>query len=85
MTMTAAEILNAADRLGSIETGKIANLTVMRGSLLDRIARVTYVFIDGRQIDLRPAAAPTSASPAPSATPTPEASPTPPADAVHKR
>ena len=85
MTMTAAEILNAADRLGSIETGKIANLTITRGNLLDRTARIAYVFIDGRQIDLRPGAAPASASPAPSATPTPEASPTPPAEAIHTR
>ena len=79
MTMTAAEILNAADRLGSIETGKIANLTITRGNLLDRTARIAYIFIDGRQIDLRPGAAPASFPPgSPSPTPTPEASPTPP-------
>src|SRR3989442_7277629 len=86
MTMSGAEILSAADRLGSIETGKIANLTITRGNLLDRSARIAYVFIDGRQIDLRPGAAPASSpSEAPSPTPTPEASPTPPADAVHTR
>ena len=79
LTMTTAEILNAADRLGSIETGKIANLTITRGSLLDRTARIAYVFIDGRQIDLRPGAAPASLPPgSPSPTPSPEASPTPP-------
>jgi imidazolonepropionase-like amidohydrolase len=79
LTMTAAEILNAADRLGSIETGKIANLTVTRGNLLDRTARIAYVFIDGRQIDLRSGAAPAS-SPSASSSPTatPDASPTPP-------
>jgi imidazolonepropionase-like amidohydrolase len=77
MTMSGAEILSAADRLGSIETGKIANLTITRGNLLDRSARIAYVFIDGRQIDLRPGAAPTS-SPAAATSPTPEASPTPP-------
>jgi imidazolonepropionase-like amidohydrolase len=57
MTISAAEILGVADRLGSIETGKIANLTIVRGDLLDRNAKVAYVFIDGRQIDLRPAPA----------------------------
>ena len=86
MTMTAAEILNAADRLGSIETGKIANLTITRGNLLDRTARIAYVFIDGRQIDLRPGAAPASSpSASPSPTATPDASPTPPAEAIHTR
>jgi len=57
MTIGAAEILGAADRLGSIETGKIANLTVVRGDLLDPSARVTHLFIDGKQIELRPAPA----------------------------
>ena len=52
-TLGAAEIFDVADRLGSIETGKIANLTVMRGDLFDRKSRVTHVFIDGRPVDLR--------------------------------
>jgi imidazolonepropionase-like amidohydrolase len=54
-TIRAAEIFGVADRLGSIETGKIANLTVTRGDLFDRNSRVTHVFIDGRPVDLRPA------------------------------
>jgi imidazolonepropionase-like amidohydrolase len=54
-TLNAAEIFGVADRLGSIETGKIANLTVMRGDLFDRNSHVAHVFIDGRPIDLRPA------------------------------
>lgn len=53
-TSSAAEIFGVADRLGSIEPGKIANLTVMRGDLFDRNSRVAHVFIDGRPIDLRP-------------------------------
>jgi imidazolonepropionase-like amidohydrolase len=53
-TISAAEIFDVADRLGSIETGKIANLTVMRGELFDRNSRVAHVFIDGRPIELRP-------------------------------
>ena len=57
LTIRSAEIFGVADRLGSIETGKIANLTVMRGDLFDRNSRVTHVFIDGRPVDLRPVTA----------------------------
>ncbi|MCA1618251.1 MAG: amidohydrolase family protein [Acidobacteria bacterium] len=57
MTLRSAEILGVAPQLGSIEVGKIANLTVTRGDLFDRTRRVTHLFIDGRQIELRPAAA----------------------------
>jgi hypothetical protein len=57
-TIRSAEIFGVADRLGSIETGKIANLTVTRGDLFDRNSRVTHVFIDGRPVDLRPATPP---------------------------
>jgi imidazolonepropionase-like amidohydrolase len=53
-TIRPAEIFGVADRLGSIETGKIANLTIVRGDLFDRNSRVTHVFIDGRPVDLRP-------------------------------
>jgi imidazolonepropionase-like amidohydrolase len=52
-TIWPAEILGVANQLGSIETGKIANLTVFRGDLFDRNSRVAHVFIDGRPIDLR--------------------------------
>lgn len=57
MTIRAAEILGLDAQLGTIETGKIANLTVTRGDIFDRNHRVTNVFIDGRPVDLRPAAA----------------------------
>ena len=58
LTLSAAEILGVGDRLGSIETGKIANLVFVRGELVDRGARVAQVFVDGRQADVRaPAAA----------------------------
>jgi imidazolonepropionase-like amidohydrolase len=58
LTLRAAEILGVADQLGTIEVGKIANLTVTRGDLFARERQITYVFIDGRPIDLKPAAAP---------------------------
>ena len=53
-TLWPAEILGVANQLGSIEAGKIANLTVTRGDLFDRNSRVAHVFIDGRPVDLRP-------------------------------
>jgi imidazolonepropionase-like amidohydrolase len=48
MTLSAAEILGVENRLGSIEKGKIANLTVVRGDILDKEKTVTHVFVDGR-------------------------------------
>jgi imidazolonepropionase-like amidohydrolase len=57
-TIWPAEILGVKDQLGSIEAGKIANLTVTRGDLFDRNSRITHVFIDGRPVDLRPAVGP---------------------------
>lgn len=54
-TIWPAEIFGVSNQLGSIEVGKIANLTVTRGDLFDRNSRVAHVFIDGRPVDLRPA------------------------------
>jgi hypothetical protein len=77
LTTRPAEIFGVADRLGSIEVGKIANLTVTRGDIFDRTTRVTNVFIDGRPVDLPRAAPAPSASPgaAPSGANTDEALP----------
>ncbi|MGC8881839.1 MAG: amidohydrolase family protein [Bryobacteraceae bacterium] len=47
LTLSAAEIYGAADRLGSIEPGKVANLVVATGDLFDDSTRVRMVFIDG--------------------------------------
>ncbi len=55
LTLRAAEILNVDNQLGTIEPGKIANLTITRGDLFDRTRRIAYVFIDGRPVDLKPA------------------------------
>ena len=55
-TIWPATIFGVENQLGSIETGKIANLTVTRGDLFDRNRSVVHVFIDGRPVDLRPAA-----------------------------
>jgi hypothetical protein len=48
MTLSAAQILGVDNRLGSIETGKIANLTVVRGDILSKDKTITHVFVDGR-------------------------------------
>ena len=52
LTTQSAEILGVGDRLGSLEAGKIANLAITRGDLLDR-GRVTQLFIDGRPVAVR--------------------------------
>src|SRR5215813_4824560 len=56
MTVWSAEVLGVGSQLGSIEVGKIANLTITRGDLLAKDRRVMHVFIDGKPVDLRPAA-----------------------------
>ena len=48
MTLSAAEIFGVDDRLGSIEKGKIANLTVSRGDVLAKDKTITHVFVDGK-------------------------------------
>ena len=52
VTLYPAQILNVADRLGSIETGKMANLVVTDGDLLEVRSHVRYLFIDGRPVGL---------------------------------
>ena len=54
LTLTPAEILGVSDRLGTIETGKVANLAIARGDLFT--GRVTQVFVDGVAMDVHPPA-----------------------------
>ena len=56
MTLRPAEFFGVESQLGTIEAGKIANLTVVRGDLFDRGRQIAHVFIDGRPVELRPAA-----------------------------
>lgn len=51
MTLGAAQVLGVDNRLGSIETGKIANLTVVRGDILGKTKTITHVFVDGRMFE----------------------------------
>ena len=53
LTMTPAEIFGVSDRLGSIEVGKIANLTITRGDLAERSMRISQLFIDGRPVTVQ--------------------------------
>jgi Amidohydrolase family len=53
ITLNAATILGIADKTGSIETGKDANIIISEGDILDmRSNIITQAFIQGRQIDL---------------------------------
>jgi imidazolonepropionase-like amidohydrolase len=52
VTLFPAQIMNVADRLGSIEPGKIANLVVTDGDLLEVRTHIRYLFIDGREVPL---------------------------------
>jgi imidazolonepropionase-like amidohydrolase len=53
ITLNAAKILGVADRTGSIEAGKDANIVVSEGDILDmKSSVITHAFIQGRQVDL---------------------------------
>lgn len=52
VTLYPAQILNVADRLGSIEPGKMANLVITNGDLLEIRTHIRYLFIDGRPVPL---------------------------------
>jgi imidazolonepropionase-like amidohydrolase len=67
VTLSAAEALGVSDRLGSLETGKIANVVAWSGDPLTKDAKPKMVFVDGElfEPDEKP-------SPAPSPSPTPE-------------
>jgi len=52
-TLSSAEIFGVADRLGSVETGKIANLIVTDGDIFDEKTKIKFVFVDGRRFTIR--------------------------------
>lgn len=51
LTLSAAEIYGVADRLGSIEKGKIANLVITKGDLFQDKTEVKYVIVDGTKFE----------------------------------
>jgi imidazolonepropionase-like amidohydrolase len=50
LTLAPAQILGVDQQLGSIEVGKIANLTVTKGNLFDEGTKIQTLFVDGREI-----------------------------------
>lgn len=52
ITLYPAQILGAADRLGSLEPGKLASFFVTNGDPLDIRTKVERIFIQGREIEL---------------------------------
>jgi imidazolonepropionase-like amidohydrolase len=50
-TLSAAEIYGVADRLGSIDKGKIANLVVSDGELFEEKTKIKYIFVDGAKYE----------------------------------
>ena len=52
VTLYPAEIIGVSDRMGSIAQGKLANLVITDGDLLEPRTRTRYLFIEGRQIPL---------------------------------
>jgi imidazolonepropionase-like amidohydrolase len=70
LTLNAAEILGVADRMGSIEKGKIANLVVTDGDFFNEKTKVKMVFVDGKRFEIheppkeeKPAAKPAEKTP----------------------
>ena len=53
ITLNAAKILGVADRTGSLEVGKDANIVIAEGDILDmKSSTVTHAFIQGRLVSL---------------------------------
>ncbi len=52
VTLNAAEILGVADKMGSLDVGKVANVVVADGNILEVRTNIKYMFINGRMIPL---------------------------------
>jgi imidazolonepropionase-like amidohydrolase len=52
ITLSVAEVLGVADRVGSIEPGKDATLIITTGDVLEISSQVTHAFMQGRPVDL---------------------------------
>ncbi len=57
LTLDAARIAGAEARVGSIDTGKIANLVITNGDLFEDATQIRHVFVDGRLIVIEEAPA----------------------------
>ena len=61
LTINAAKIAGAGDRVGTLAKGQIANAILVDGDLFSDQARIRQVFIAGRPVDITPAAQPGNA------------------------
>ena len=52
VTLYPAEILGLADKMGSIDVGKVANIVIADGNILDARTNIKYLFINGRLLPL---------------------------------
>jgi imidazolonepropionase-like amidohydrolase len=52
ITLYTAQILNVADRVGSLDVGKDATLIVTDGDILEPSTHVEMAYVQGRQVDL---------------------------------
>ncbi len=52
VTLYPAQILGIADKMGSLEAGKIANVVVADGDILQPRTNIKYLFINGRMMPL---------------------------------
>lgn len=52
VTLYPAQILGVADRMGTIEVGKMANIVVADGDILEARTNIKHMFINGRMIPL---------------------------------
>jgi len=75
VTLAPAEVLGVADRLGSLEAGKIANVVVWSGEPLAKDTKAKMVFVDGAlyEPDEKAKPSPSPGAPSPSPSPSPAA------------
>jgi imidazolonepropionase-like amidohydrolase len=52
VTLWPAQIFGVADRMGSLDVGKMANVVVTTGDMLEAKTDTKYLFIDGRPVPL---------------------------------
>jgi imidazolonepropionase-like amidohydrolase len=60
LTINAARIAGASDRVGALAKGKIANVLVVEGDLFSDQAHIRRVFVDGRPVNIDVLATPAS-------------------------
>jgi len=51
MTLGSAEVLGVSDRLGSLESGKIANVVMVKNDVLSKERFVGRIFVDGKMFE----------------------------------